>query len=91
MKLPNKYIPKPGDLIFWNDGTPGILVKRFDIYNRPNGGDWKSCWSWTIAFTGPEPFDYNPRYGVGELNMLNNGMIPRLEANAMLETISASR
>jgi len=77
MQLPDKYVPKPGDLIFWNDGTPGILVKRFDIYNRPNGGDWKSCWSWTIAFTGPEPFDYNPRYGVGELNMLNNGMIPR--------------
>jgi len=67
---------KAGDLIILEDGNTGILIERFDIYNRPNGGDWKSCWSWRIVFTNPASWsrgrlNYNDEYGWAETNILN--------------------
>ena len=69
---------QPGDLIFWPDGTPGILLRRFDMYAKPDGssGHYPS-WCWHIAFSGPTPQDYNRKYGALETNMLNLGMVRR--------------
>ena len=69
---------KPGDLIIWTDGTPGVLLERFDMYAKPDGStDHYPSWCWHIAFNGSIPRDYNEKYGVLEINMLNQGMIRR--------------
>ena len=61
---------KVGDLIILQDGNTGILLERFDLYNRPNGGDWKSCWCWRLAFSEPM-LDYRDKIGWGEVNIVN--------------------
>ena len=62
---------KAGDLIILPDGNTGILVERFDLYNRPNGGDWKSCWCWRLVFSTPMERGYRDEVGWGEINILN--------------------
>ena len=80
-----RYKPKVGDLIFWGGcQTPGILVRRFDMYARegesePHAFDGESSnypsYCWYIAWpSGNPPFGYNKLYGVLEVNMLNLGM-----------------
>ena len=73
----------PGDLIIWPDGTPGVLLERFDMYARSDGssGHYPS-YCWHIGFSGPTPRDYNKKYGALEVNMLNQGMIRRAQGNA---------
>ena len=69
---------KPGDLIIWTDGTPGVLLERFDMYAKPDGStDHYPSWCWHIAFNGPTPREYNEKYGALEINMMNQGMIRR--------------
>ena len=79
---------KPGGLIIWTDGTPGILLERFDMYadaldgaaaRRRVAGHHHPTWCWHIAFSGPAPRDYNEKWGAAEVNMLNLGMRRRAE------------
>ena len=72
---------KPGDLIIWPDGTPGVLLKRFDMYAKPEDQSVRPhpSWCWHIAFNGPTPRDYNEKYGALEVNMLNLGMVRRAQ------------
>ena len=73
---------KPGDLIIWTDGTPGVLLERFDMYAKPDGStDHYPSWCWHIAFNGPTPREYNEKYGALEVNMLNQGMVRRAQCN----------
>lgn len=68
----------PGDLIFWTDGTPGILLERFDMYAKPGVvSQHYPCWCWHVAFLGSTPSNYSLAYGAGEINMFNLGMIPK--------------
>ena len=69
---------KAGDLIIWEDGTPGILLSRFDMYAGPDGssGDYPT-WCWHIAFNGHVPRNYNQQYGACETNLFNLGMVRR--------------
>jgi hypothetical protein len=73
-----RYRLNPGDLIIWPDGTPGVLLERFDMYAKPDGStDHYPSWCWHIAFNGPTPREYNEKYGALEINMMNQGMIRR--------------
>ena len=75
-----RYRLNPGDLIIWTDGTPGVLLERFDMYAKPyRGGSHYPSWSWHIAFNGPIPRDYNEKYGALEVNMMNLGMVRRAQ------------
>jgi len=70
---------KVGDLIIWTDGTPGILLNRFDMYTRDDGARYSTvpAWCWRIAFNGPTPRDYNEKWGALETNLRNQGMVRR--------------
>ena len=72
---------KTGDLIIWPDGTPGVLLRRFDMYAKSEDlpSSHYPSWCWHIAFNGPTPRDYNEKYGALEVNMLNLGMRRRAE------------
>jgi hypothetical protein len=78
--MPNKRL-HPGDLIIWTDGTPGVLLKRFDMYAKPEGlpSNHYPSYCWHIAFNGPTPRDYNEKYGALEVNMFNLGMVRRAQ------------
>ena len=77
-----RYRLNPGDLIIWPDGTPGVLLERFDMYAKPDGStDHYPSWCWHIAFNGPTPREYNEKYGALEVNMLNQGMVRRAQCN----------
>jgi len=74
---------QPGDLIIWTDGTPAILLKRFDMYAKPDGStDHYPSYCWHVAFSGPTPQDYNEKYGILEVNMKNLGMVRRGQGDA---------
>ena len=79
-----RYRLEPGDLIIWTDGTPGVLLERFDMYAKPEDlpSSHYPSWCWRIAFNGATPRDYNEKYGALEVNMLNQGMIRRAQGNA---------
>ena len=72
-----------GQLIIWTDGTPGVLLERFDMHedaaHRRVVGYHHPTWCWHIAFNGPTPRDYNEKYGVLEVNMFNLGMVRRAQ------------
>jgi len=74
---------KPGDLIIWTDGTPGILLNRFDMYTRDDGTRYSTVpsWCWHIAFNGPIPRDYSKRWGALETNLRSQGMLRRARVN----------
>ena len=76
-----RYRLKPGDLIIWTDGTPGVLVERFDMYAKPEAlpNSHYPSWCWHIAFNGATPRDYNEKYGALEVNIMNQGMRRRAE------------
>ena len=76
-----RYRLNPGDLIIWPDGTPGVLLERFDMYedsqSRTVAGHHHPTWCWHIAFSGPSPRDYNEKWGAVEVNIMNQGMVRR--------------
>jgi len=74
---------KPGDLIIWTDGTPGILLNRFDMYTRDDGTRYSTVpsWCWHIAFNGPIPRDYSKRWGALETNLRSQGVLRRARVN----------
>ena len=78
-----RYRLKTGDLIIWPDGTPGVLLGRFDMYensqSRTVTGHHHPSWCWHVGFAGPTPRDYNEKYGVLEVNMMNLGMLRRAQ------------
>ena len=76
-----RYRLKPGDLIIWTDGTPGVLLERFDMYAKPEDlpSSHYPSWCWRIAFNGATPRDYNEKYGALEVNMMNLGMVRRAQ------------
>ena len=70
---------KTGDLIIWTDGTPGVLLRRFDMYNKPGRQNDYPTWCWHIAFAGPTPRGYSEEYGSSEVNIMNLGMRRRAQ------------
>jgi len=74
---------KPGDLIIWTNGTPGVLLERFDMYTRDDGTRYSTVpsWCWHIAFNGPIPRDYSKRWGALETNLRSQGMLRRARVN----------
>jgi hypothetical protein len=66
---------QPGNLILLENGNIGLLIERFDMYERPPGEESNShpCWSWRIKFNNPvSSIDYGDKYGWAEVN-INNG------------------
>lgn len=70
---------KTGDLIIWTDGTPGVLLRRFDMYAKPERLIATPTWCWHIAFNGPTPRGYSEEYGASEVNIMNLGMRRRAQ------------
>ena len=72
---------KTGDLIIWTDGTPGVLLERFDMYAKPEDlpSSHYPSWCWRIAFAGPTPRGYSEEYGSSEVNIMNLGMRRRAQ------------
>jgi hypothetical protein len=62
--------PKAGDLVIWKDGSIGILIERFDIYDTKSRGGYPS-WSWIIEFPKDCPDNYNKTWGEAENNLIN--------------------
>ena len=68
---------QPGNLILLENGNIGLLIERFDMYERPIGGkalyNHRPCWCWRIKFNNPVPSrDYGDKHGWAEVN-INNG------------------
>jgi len=68
------YKFEPGNLILLESGNIGILLERFDMYERPDGEERNSypCWCWRIFFNAPiDRREYSDKYGWAEVNISN--------------------
>ena len=63
-----------GNLILLDNGIIGILLERFDMYERPDGEERNSypCWCWRILFNADiDRREYNDKCGWAEVNISN--------------------
>ena len=65
--------PKVGDLVIWYDGPIGILYKKVDLYAHMKvaSRNYSPRWRWLIEFNGNIPWNYSPRLGVTEKQLLD--------------------
>ena len=69
--------PQVGDLIQWSEGQVGVLVERFDLYQRAKLAtrNYSPRWCWHIVFFGPIPISYNTVYGVSEATIMRETLL----------------